>query len=66
MTFGLAWEKQKELIKRLSGSLDSRELESFLLIFAEKTGIDQFRDQAVRELVRITKPGDVVPEIYCE
>ena len=46
--------------------MNRHELASFILSFAEKTGMETFREQAAGEIVRITRPYDAVPDIYSE
>jgi len=60
------FEKQKNMLKQLASSLSRQETVSLILSFAEKTGIETFREQAADELIRITGPAEVIPDAYAE
>ncbi len=60
------FEKQKNALKQIAASLTSDETKSLILSFAEKTGIETFREQAADELIRITGPAEVIPDAYAE
>ncbi len=66
MTYDLNIETRKKYIKNLAKTMKRDELESFILSHAEKAGMDNFKDQAAREIVRMTDPDDVVPDIYSD
>ncbi|MCP4346195.1 MAG: hypothetical protein GY795_11810 [Desulfobacterales bacterium] len=66
MTYDINIDTQKKYIKNLAKTMKRDELESFVLSHAERAGIDKFKDQAAREIVRMTDPDDVVPDIYSD
>ncbi|MDM8548669.1 AarF/UbiB family protein [Desulfobacterales bacterium HSG2] len=66
MIHNLNFENQKAYLKKLAASMSRHELVSFIRSAAEKAGMEKFREQAAEEIIRITKPADVIPDIYGE
>lgn len=58
------FEDQKEFIKKLSGSMNRHDLEAFLLSAAQDADMEKFKTRAAEEILHITKPSDIIPEIY--
>ncbi|MDM8525483.1 AarF/UbiB family protein [Desulfococcaceae bacterium HSG8] len=66
MIDNLDFENQKEFIKKLANTMSRDELIPFLLSFARKAGMKKFRSRASEEIMRLTKPAEVIPNIYSE
>jgi len=54
----------KEWIKELSRTMKRDELERLLLTLVEGAGIETFKEQVASEILRITRPEDVIPHVY--
>ncbi len=66
MIHNLNFENQKAYLKKLAASMSRHELVSFIRSAAEKAGMEQFKEQAAKEILRITQPADVIPDAYSE
>jgi ubiquinone biosynthesis protein len=56
----------REWIKNTSRTMKRDELEQMVFALAEKTGYETFREQAAHEILRITRPEDVIPHVYSQ
>lgn len=57
---------QKAFLKKLAASMNQDELTAYILSAAEKRGTDIFRKEVAEEIMQVTKPCDVIPEIYSD
>jgi ubiquinone biosynthesis protein len=55
-----------EWIKNISRTVQREELEQMVFALAKETGYDTFREQAAHEILRITRPEDVIPHVYSQ
>ncbi len=66
MLLNLNFENQSAYLKKLAASMSRPELVAFIRSAAEKAGLEQFKEQAAKEIIRITQPADVIPDMYGE
>ncbi|GBC63624.1 hypothetical protein DENIS_4622 [Desulfonema ishimotonii] len=59
-------EGARALLKRFGKTLNRRELADRICSYADMMGADIFTQRAADELIRLTRPADVVPDIYRE
>jgi len=63
-TISDSFENQKAMLESIAPTMNRGQLSSFITHFAEKIGVEKFKARAAEEILRITKPADVVPNIY--
>ncbi|OQX07197.1 MAG: hypothetical protein BWK80_49805 [Desulfobacteraceae bacterium IS3] len=63
-TISDSFESQKAMLESIAPTMNRGQLSSLITHFAEKIGVEKFKAKAAEEILSITKPSDVVPNIY--